>query len=255
MPAIPVMLRPSLVSTLVFTGLVLGLAGLLVWGVARAGRAAHESAAQTRGWVLGTAAGVAGWLGLTAAVSASGVLESPMLPPPAALFGAGSMLVSIAAAFSPLGTRLVRGLPVVALIAVQAFRLPLELVLHAWMEQGTLPVQMSFEGNNFDIVSGVLALLIGVAFARKAPPRALVWAFNAIGFGLLLNVMSIAVLSSPLPIRLYMNEPPVLLAYHFPYGWIIPFCVGGAMFLHLLVFRWLLGAQEQRHPGGHSWVS
>ena len=109
---------------------------------------------------------------------------------------------------------------------------------------------MTFEGNNFDIVSGVLALLIGVAFARKPPPRALVWAFNLAGFGLLLNVMSIAVLSSPLPIRQYLNDPPVLLAYHFPYGWIVPICVGGAMFLHLLVFRRLMSAQEQANPDG-----
>jgi len=162
-----------------------------------------------------------------------------MLPPPLALFAAGSMAFSVAAAFSPLGTRLVHGVPIAALIAAQGFRLPLEIVLHAWKDQGVLPFQMTFEGHNFDIVSGVTALLVGAWLWRGKPKRSVVWMFNIVASTLLLMVATIAVLSSPLPIRQYLNDPPVLLALHAPYGWIIPACVGGALFGHLLVFRWL----------------
>ena len=49
--------------------------------------------------------------------------------------------------------------------------------------------------------------------------------FNLVGFGLLLNVGAIAVLSSPFPFRVFMNEPAVLLVFNFPYGWILPMCV------------------------------
>jgi hypothetical protein len=232
------MVLPSPASTIAFVALVLALALLLVVGVAQAGRALGEPAAQRSRWTLGTAIGIAAWLALTGALSASGVLRREQLPPPVALFAGGSMLVAIVAAFSPLGTRLVRGVPIAALVGVQGFRLPLELVLHAWKEQGVLPVQMTFEGHNFDIVSGVLALVTAAWLLRKTSPAA-IWLFNTVGFALLLAVASIAMLSSPLPIRAYHNEPAVLLAFYFPYGWIIPICVGGALFAHLLVFRWL----------------
>jgi len=233
------MVSPSSPSTIAFVLLVLGLAASLVAGVARAGRALAEPAARRSRWTLGTALGITAWLALTGALSASGALEHAMLPPPLALFAGGSMLVAIAAAFSPLGTRLVHGVPIAALVGVQGFRLPLELVLHAWKEQGVLPVQMTFEGHNFDIVSGVLALGTAALLLRKTS-RPAIWLFNAVGLALLLAVASIAVLSSPLPIRAYHNEPAVLLALYFPYGWIIPICVGGALFGHILIFRWLV---------------
>jgi hypothetical protein len=73
-----------------------------------------------------------------------------------------------------------------------------------------------------------------------------VLAFNVVGFALLVNVARIAAFSSPVPFRTYLQDPPVLLAFHFPYGWIVPICVGGALFGHLLAFRWLARAARRR---------
>ena len=247
MSSLPAMVVPSAVSTAAFVAIVLGLAALFVAGVAFAGRASGEPAAETRRWTLRAALGVAAWLGVTGALSASGVLARPMLPPPLALFVLASMAVSVRAAFSALGTRLVRGVPIAALVAVQGFRLPLELVLHAWKDQGVIPVQMTFAGHNFDIASGLLALVVGAWLARGSAvrsARAAIWVFNLVGFALLIAVMSIAVLSSPLPVRAYLNDPPLLLAFYFPYGWIVPICVGGALFGHLLTFRWLAASRH-----------
>ena len=63
--------------------------------------------------------------------------------------------------------------------------------------------------------------------------------------GLLLNVGSIALRSSPVPLRTFMNEPPVLLALHAPYTWIVPVCVGGALLGHLLGFRRAFGSEAR----------
>ena len=60
-----------------------------------------------------------------------------------------------------------------------------------------------------------------------------------LGLGLLLRVASIAVLSSPLPIRRYFEGPPVQLASHVPTVWIVPLCVGGALAGHVVALRWL----------------
>jgi hypothetical protein len=237
------MTQPSAGSTFAFVAIVLALCALFVLGVHRAAVLAGESPARRRALTLRAALAIGAWLALTGAVPASRVLEAQLTVPPLMIFFFVSQLVAATAAFSAVGTRLLQ-LPVAALVGFQVFRLPLELVLHAWAQGGTLPAQMTYEGHNFDILTGLLALPAAWLASRKPNARWPVLAFNVIGFALLLNVARIAAFSSPVPFRTYLNDPPVLLAFHFPYGWIVPICVGGALFGHLLVFRWLARARR-----------
>jgi hypothetical protein len=243
---LPIMQTPSMPSTAAFVSIVLAICLALLFGVTYAATSA-ELVAQRRSWLFKTAFGLLAWLAITGALSASGVLAIAVLPPPLLVFVVMSLVVPTVFACSALGTRLVRGLPIAALIGFQSFRLPLELVLHSWYRQGVIPVQMTYLGHNFDIVSGVLAIVLCVWLLMAADvPRAVILCWNLIGSALLAVVMSIALLSSPIPIRIYMNDPPLLVALHFPYGYIIPFCVGGALFGHILVFRWLALQRAQR---------
>jgi hypothetical protein len=238
-PVVPPMIEPSAASTVAFVGVVAAVAVMIVLGTRAAGPGLREAPDYTRRWWQGTAAALVVWLAVTAAISASGVLEAPVLPPRALFFMAGTNLAAVIFAFSRAGTRLQAGLPIAALVGFHAFRLPLELVLHRWWVEGVLPVQMTYAGRNFDIVTGILGLSIGLWLWRRGPSRPLVWLFNLVGFALLLTVGSIAVLSSPVPFRVFTNDPPVLLAFHAPYGWIVPMCVAPALAGHLLIFRWL----------------
>ncbi|MCA9710260.1 MAG: hypothetical protein KDK70_30755 [Myxococcales bacterium] len=233
------MVTPSGPATAAFVLVVAMVAVMVVWGTHAAGRGLGEAPAQTRRWALGTAVALAVWMAATGAASASGVLEAPGFPPRAMILMGACNLVAVGLAFSRVGTRLVDGLPIAALVGFAAYRLPLELVLHRFHAEGVLPVQMTYEGRNLDIVTGILGLLVGLWLWRRGPSRALVWAFNLVGLGLLINVAAIAVLSSPFPFRVFMDEPAVLLVFHFPYGWILPMCVAPALAGHLLVFRWL----------------
>jgi hypothetical protein len=237
-PPIPPMVQPSTGSTVAFLAVVAAVVVMIVLGTRAAGPHLREAPDYTRRFTRATAAALVAWLGLTAAVSASGVLEAPVLPPRALFFMVATNLAAVVFAFTRPGTRLL-ALPVAALVAFHAFRLPLELVLHQWYAEGVLPEQMTYVGRNLDIVTGILALVIGLALWRRAPIRPLVWLFNLVGFALLLNVATIAVLSSPVPFRAFPNDPPVLLVFHAPYGWIIPMCVAPALAGHLLLFRWL----------------
>lgn len=232
------MVTPSAGSTAVFVLVVAFVVVALLRGVAHADRTLGGGAQRLR-----VAIATLTWLGITGALSHSGVLGGQSMPPPLMLFFFGSMAVAITLALSSVGRRLAQTVPIAALVAFHGFRLPLELVLHAWADEGVLPIQMTYSGHNFDIVTGIAAIAVGLWLWRTKPPKAtakrVVLAFNLLGLALLVTVATIAVLSSPVPIRQYMNDPPVLLALHVPYGWIVPFCVGGALAGHLIIFRWL----------------
>jgi hypothetical protein len=175
------------------------------------------------------------WLGMVAGVVQSGTLQNlPFNGLP--FFFAGVLAVSILAGLSPAARRMAHALPLAALVGFQAFRLPLELVLHDWSGSGTIPETMTWTGKNWDIVSGIVALLAAPLANRR---RGVAWGANIVGIVLLANVIRVAVLSSPLPIG-WNVSPPLLLALHLPYALIGPVCVGGALAGHLVLTRALL---------------
>lgn len=237
-----VMVRPSLISMLAFVAIVMAVSlafPAAVWsGTLKA--SGPEAARRSALWACG---GTLGVLGGSALLAGSGALLA--LPNGLAVMVYFVLSVAGAAvlALSPLGRRMALGLPLHTLVGFQLFRLPLELVLHRWYMEGVLPVQMTYEGDNFDVLTGLLALLMTpLVYLGKLGRRA-VWAFNLIGAALLVNVATIAVRSSPVPLRTYMQEPPLLLALHAPYTWIVPVCVAGALFGHLIAFRRLLSPE------------
>ena len=55
------------------------------------------------------------------------------------------------------------------LVGVQGFRLPLELAMHRMYERGIMPVQMSYSGLNYDILTGIRALVVAALVYPDAP--------------------------------------------------------------------------------------
>ncbi len=232
---LPPVVRPGVGSTVAF---VLVVAAVLTAAVFAVHRSAPRGA---RGRWSGVAAlALAMWAVVTAALSESGALAVVRTPPPILLFVGVNLLLCLGLAASPLAGRLARALPMAALVGFHSFRLPLELVLHDWVAVGTLPVQMTWTGHNFDIVTGVLGLVVGLWAWKGSPPRWVLWAFQAVGLALLVTVASIALRSAPGPLRTYLNEPPVLVALAAPLSWIVPFCVGAALVAHVVGIRALL---------------
>jgi hypothetical protein len=144
-------------------------------------------------------------------------------------------------AFSKKGTELLQSIPAHWLIYMQSFRIAVELLLLLAFIGGKLPVQMTLEGRNFDIITGILALPVGYWVATKrSSAKRLAIAFNVIGLVLLLNILVLAVLSMPTPIRYFMNEPANTIVAQFPYillpGVLVPVAYG----LHILSIRQLI---------------
>jgi hypothetical protein len=162
------------------------------------------------------------------------------------------LVVSFAIAFilgvSRFGRQLSVGLPLGALIGFQAFRLPLEVLLHRAYSDGLMPIQMSFSGRNFDILTGGTAVLITAAMASNfRVSNALLWLWNCMGIALLLNVLAIALLSMPTPIRRFHNDPPNTWIAQPPYVWLPTVFVVLAMAGHIVITRKLL-ARDLKQP-------
>ena len=122
-------------------------------------RAATVPAATVRAATIWAAAAVILWLIAVSALALSGVLASfDARPPPLGLFMGALVAAGLMLGLSRRTNLLVQGLPLAVLVGLQAFRLPLELVMHEAATSGVMPVQLSFTGYNFDILTGTLAV-------------------------------------------------------------------------------------------------
>lgn len=101
-----------------------------------------------------------------------------------------------------------------------------------------MPMQMTYTGSNFDIVSGVTALLVGALAAYELAPRWLLLAWNVLGSGLLVVILVIAVASLP-RFALYGSEPVRLNTWiaYFPFVWLPAGLVSAAVLGHVLLWR------------------
>lgn len=99
---------------------------------------------------------------------------------------------------------------------------------------------MTFEGLNWDIVTGILALMYWVVQSHINIPRWAIIAFNVIGLALVLNIVVISTLSTPITIRVFMNEPANTLIAYIPFIWLPTFLVQLAIGGHILTFRKLV---------------
>lgn len=220
-----------------FVVIPLALLAILVWAVNTVWRRAGATAAasQRAGTITGVVAGL--WMVLTWIAGAAGILKSwDRTPPPFALLVVGLVGLSCALAFGPAGRRLARHAPLWALVAVQSFRLPLELSMHAIYERGIMPGQMSYSGRNFDIVTGSTAVIVALLVAFGYAGRRLVAVWNVLGFALLINIVVVAILSTP-TFAFFGADRLNTFVTDVPFVWLPAVMVSAALAGHLIIAR------------------
>jgi hypothetical protein len=224
---------------LVFTAIAIGLAALFACGVAMAWRRAGIPRADARRAGFVAAGGAALWMAATDRIARVGLLRRwDLTPPPFALLVLAIAIVAAAIAFGPVGRRLTR-LPLWVLVAVQGFRFPLELAMHHAYERGIMPVEMSYSGRNFDIITGLSAFIVAwlAAIGRGGPWLVLAW--NIVGFALLVNVVTVAILATPFFAYFGEQHLNTWVTYP-PFVWLPSVMVLAALAGHLIIFRALL---------------
>ena len=137
-------------------------------------------------------------------------------------------------------------IPITTLHYIHIIRVPVEMVLWWLAVSRAIPMDMTFEGRNLDILSGISApfaavFLVGAQSNNKI--GAIVW--NLAALGLLINIVSIAISYMP-----YFYTPSGgnlgnLGVFYFPYVLLPTFVVPVVLFSHLVSLYQLIFKKDQ----------
>ena len=231
----PFQLTDPVVAT--FVAIPVVLVATLVWATLTAWRrsGASESASKRAAIVVGV--DTVAWMAVTWLAAMSGILRAwDRVPPPMVFVIVGVFAVSSILAFGRVGTRIAQHVPLWALVATQSFRLPLELAMHALSERGIMPIQMSYSGRNFDIVTGATAIAVAVLVKMGYGGHRLVRIWNVMGLALLANVVTVAIASMPL-FQAFGPDRVVTFVTYPPFIWLPAVMVVAALAGHLVIFK------------------
>lgn len=117
-------------------------------------------------------------------------------------------------------------------------RIPVEIVL-LWLSIYKLvPVAMTFEGRNFDILSGLTAPVVAyLGYKKKKLSKGFIIIWNIICIGLVVNVAATGVLSLPTPFQKLSFDQPNVGVLQFPFIFLPCFIVPVVMLSHFICIR------------------
>lgn len=175
------------------------------------------------------------WMLLTGFLSTTGFYrKAEAIPPRIMAFAILPAVLCIAAYFLFFRQSFVNLLTLKWLTILHVIRIPVEIVLLWLFQAGQVPQIMTFEGRNFDILSGITAPIIyWLAFRNGGTNRPLLIAWNLFALGLLANIVSIAVLSFPSVFQRFAFEQPNVGLTYLPFIWLPAIVVPIVLFAHL----------------------
>ncbi len=221
----------------VYISLIFGLTTVLtVWLF-------YKAANKSKGTLLI----ITGWLVLQSAIGLSGFYTvTDNIPPRFLLAILPPVLFIIGLFITSRGRKYIDSLEIKILTILQTIRIPVEIVLFWLFVHKTVPELMTFEGRNFDILSGLTAPVIYyLGFKKQAINKKLILAWNFICLGLLINIVANAVLSAPFPFQQFAFNQPDIAVLYFPFNW-LPSCIVPIVFLsHLASIRQILNPVKQ----------
>ena len=120
-------------------------------------------------------------------------------------------------------------------------RIPVEFILYWLFLYKQVPALITFEGKNFDIISGITAMFIAYfGYQRKQLRKPVLLIWNIACLGLLFNVVVRALLSAPFPFQQFAFDQPTVAVLYFPFillpGLIVPL----VLLSHLVCIRRLI---------------
>ncbi|SMO65333.1 hypothetical protein [Solitalea koreensis] len=167
--------------------------------------------------------------------------KTDSIPPRFALLVFPPVLFIILFFTTTKGRKFIDSLDVRILTILHVVRIPVEVVLLWLFLYKVIPQLMTFEGRNFDILSGLTAPVIYYfGYVKKQIGKTALLFWNILCLGLLFNIVINAVLSAPFPFQQFAFDQPNIAVLYFPFVW-LPCCVVPlVLFSHLATIRQLL---------------
>ena len=139
------------------------------------------------------------------------------------------------------GKQFIDSLDLKTLTLLHLIRIPVELVLFWLFLHQAIPQLMTFEGRNFDIISGLTAPLVYYfGFVKKILSPKIILLWNFVCLGLLFNIVINAILSAPTPFQQFAFDQPNIAILYFPFVWLPGIIVPLVLFSHLAAIRQLV---------------
>jgi hypothetical protein len=182
------------------------------------------------------------WLVLQTVLAERGFYTRSSEMPPRLVAAVLPPVIFIVACFLlPAGRRYIDTLNPRILTWLHVVRIPVELILYTLMIHHLVPVVMTFEGRNFDILSGITAPFIAyLGYNKKRISKTVLLVWNLICLVLLINVVYYGILSAPTEIQKYAFDQPNVAVLYFPFIWLPSFIVPLVLFSHLVCIRHLI---------------
>lgn len=183
------------------------------------------------------------WALLQAVLALLGVYQNTkVLPPRIVILGVLPAILAVIATFSTVkGRAFIDNLDLKALTYFHSIRILVEICLSLLFYHGVISVYTTFEGTNFDILSGLTAPIVAYwCFRQNYLPKNRLIAWNLIALLLLFNVVITAVLAFPSPFQQLAFDQPNIAPLYFPFIWLPTLVVPLVLFCHLVALRQLL---------------
>ncbi|QJW91246.1 hypothetical protein HNV11_18630 [Spirosoma taeanense] len=183
--------------------------------------------------------GLLSWLALLGLLASQDFFTKlDVFPPRLVVAVLPNLLLILALFVTKGGRRFVDALPLSTLTYLNMVRIPVELVLYGLAVHRQIPELMTFDGRNFDILAGLTAPLIAY-FTLGRPVLSMRWllVWHSAALLLLVNIVTLAVLSAPSPFQQLAFDQPNVAVLKFPFIWLPGFIVPIVLLGHLIAIR------------------
>ena len=182
------------------------------------------------------------WIILQTSLGIAGFYTSwSSVPPRFPLMIVPPVLCIVVLLILPRGRRFLDAVDLRTLTILHIIRVPVEITLFYLLVAKLIPESMTFEGSNFDILSGITAPIVYfLVFMTKKLGYRFLLAWNFICLALLLNVVITAILSAKTPFQQLAFDQPNIAVTYFPFTLLAAVVVPIVMVSHVAAIRQLV---------------
>jgi hypothetical protein len=163
------------------------------------------------------------------------------VPPRFALLIVPQLVLFVVLFTTNTGRLFLDGLDIKKMTLLHVVRIPVEIALYLLAASKFIPELMTFEGYNFDILSGISAIVIYYfVFIKQIGGKSILLIWNILCLVLVIIIVVLAILSAPTPFQALAFEQPNIAIAYFPFVWLPSIVVPIVLISHLAAIRQLL---------------